>query len=333
MNKLAYLIHLAKRPDYKKVFKLAKTISKESGKAYPAIVSDMFYCAARYKVAFNHYREFDYYLLNKRQRRTYLSIATANEIVRRYNDKEGCLKFDDKGLVNSLYSEFIKREWLDLRKSSLDEFAAFAEKHGRFIVKPISGFGGKGIEVVDASAAESCEKLYEHLLANDQALAEELIEQHPDVSRLYSGSVNSFRMFTFYADGRGHHLQTVLKLGNNGSVVDNFSSGGMYTFVDREGRIRFPAIDGENRVFEKHPVSGVELTGYELPYVNEAIEMVEKAACVLPEVRYVGWDVAIGVDGPEIIEGNEYPGIYEPKGRFVNGADGILTEYRKYMDI
>ena len=28
----------------------------------------------------------------------------------------------------------------------------------------------------------------------------------------------------------------------------------------------------------------------------------------MPQVKYVGWDVFIGPDGPGIIEGNDYPG-------------------------
>ena len=35
--------------------------------------------------------------------------------------------------------------------------------------------------------------------------------------------------------------------------------------------------------------------------------MALKAALEVPEVRYVGWDIAITKDGPVIMEGNEYP--------------------------
>ena len=36
--------------------------------------------------------------------------------------------------------------------------------------------------------------------------------------------------------------------------------------------------------------------------------MCKKAALEVPEVRYVGWDVAFSNKGPVIVEGNEYPG-------------------------
>ena len=28
----------------------------------------------------------------------------------------------------------------------------------------------------------------------------------------------------------------------------------------------------------------------------------------IPQVRYIGWDVAFSVNGPLLVEGNEYPG-------------------------
>ena len=42
---------------------------------------------------------------------------------------------------------------------------------------------------------------------------------------------------------------------------------------------------------------------------DECKELVTEAAKVVPEVRYVAWDVAISRDyGPLLIEGNDYPG-------------------------
>ena len=35
--------------------------------------------------------------------------------------------------------------------------------------------------------------------------------------------------------------------------------------------------------------------------------MVKEAALKIPELRYIGWDIAITDNGPVLIEGNEYP--------------------------
>ena len=36
--------------------------------------------------------------------------------------------------------------------------------------------------------------------------------------------------------------------------------------------------------------------------------MVEKAARMIPQVGYVGWDVAFTPNGPCLVEGNNFPG-------------------------
>ena len=36
--------------------------------------------------------------------------------------------------------------------------------------------------------------------------------------------------------------------------------------------------------------------------------MCQEAALKLPQVRYIGWDIAFTDNGPVMVEGNEYPG-------------------------
>ena len=44
------------------------------------------------------------------------------------------------------------------------------------------------------------------------------------------------------------------------------------------------------------------------PMIEEAKALACQAALEIPEVGHVGWDMAIGPDGPAIIEGNDFPG-------------------------
>ena len=74
------------------------------------------------------------------------------------------------------------------------------------------------------------------------------------MSKIYDKSVNTLRMFTFVKDGKAYFLQAILKFGN-GSVCDNFSSGGMYTFTDDNGVVIAPAIDQADNYFDEHPLS------------------------------------------------------------------------------
>ena len=44
---------------------------------------------------------------------------------------------------------------------------------------------------------------------------------------------------------------------------------------------------------------------------QEACDFVCKAAKQIPEIQYIGWDVAITKEGPAIIEGNSFPGVFQ----------------------
>ena len=106
----------------------------------------------------------------------------------------------------------------------------------------------------------------------------------------------------------------------------------MYTFVNEEGEIIVPAIDQEDNIFEVHPITNKKIVGYKIPYFKEACDLVCEAAKEIKEVKYIGWDVAIGEKGPMIIEGNSFPGVFQIKPSFKRGM-GLIPTYIKYMDI
>ncbi|HOD02066.1 MAG TPA: sugar-transfer associated ATP-grasp domain-containing protein, partial [Clostridiales bacterium] len=85
--------------------------------------------------------------------------------------------------------------------------------------------------------------------------------------------------------------------------------GGICCPIDRETEtIAGCAHTSSLITYDCHPDTGVTLMGYKLPYVKEAVELALKAALVVDDMRFIGWDVFIGEDGPGIVEGNDYPG-------------------------
>jgi hypothetical protein len=91
--------------------------------------------------------------------------------------------------------------------------------------------------------------------------------------------------------------------------IANASASGIVSPVSFEtGILEKPAADFYGNVYEQHPITGINLIGLQIPYWNEVLTMLEGAAAEIPQVGYVGWDVAITPDGPIIIEGNTTPG-------------------------
>lgn len=324
--RIKYLVKRVFNLNYGNMFKIAKKISKKTNKKSITIVFDMIKCGIKYQAGYYDYQEFEFYLLNANQRKTYLTRGKNDAIVKKYNKKDYWYKFDDKAIFNKNFKEFVKRKHIDLRNCSKLEFEDFMTGIEYIIAKPINGDGGKGIEIFESFEPD----LYHRLITNKQYLVEEVIKQHEKLNELYNKSVNTLRIFTFLKDGVPYVLQSILKIGNGG-VIDNFSSGGMYTFLDENGKVIVPAIDQQDNIYETHPISNKKIIGFEVPMFQEAIEMVKEAAKVVPEIAYVGWDVAITDKGPVVIEGNCYPGVFQIKPSFSNDKIGILPKYESIM--
>lgn len=331
MKRIIYLFKRIIHLDYKNMFKIAKSISKKTGKNGFLLLLDIVYCGFRYQAGYYDYQEFEFYNLNKQERKTYLTRGKNNEIVRLFNQKPFFYKFENKIEFNKIFNNYLNRDWLYLNDNK-EQFVKFFKFHKIIIAKPVDATGGTGVEKFIYKNDFEAEKLYMKLVENKQLLVEECIKQHDSMNSLYKNSVNTLRMFTFIKNGTPYFLQAILKIGNGG-VVDNFSSGGMYTYLDETGTVFVEAIDRDDNIFYEHPISKVKIVGFKVPMFEKAVNLVKECAKVVPEISYVGWDVAISKDGPVIVEGNCFPGVYQVKPSLSNKKEGLIPKYKEIMNI
>ena len=85
MKKGEFLIKSFKKTTISNLISIVKKVKKQSKKKF--ILFDILYCSIKYQAAFYDYLEFEFYLLNKEQRKTYLTNGKNNEIIDLFNDK------------------------------------------------------------------------------------------------------------------------------------------------------------------------------------------------------------------------------------------------------
>ena len=309
--------------------RIINKLNKKTKKSKISLFLDIAWCAIKYGAGPYDYQEFEFYNLNSKERKTYLTRAKNVKIVRNYNLKSSWYKFDDKVEFNKIFNKYIKRDWLYLNKDNYQEFENFCKNKKDFIAKPLDGSGGVGIELIEVK--KNNKETFDYLIKNNKLLVEEKIIQNKKVAALNETSVNTLRIITFYDGKEAHIINSVFKIGNGG-ITDNFSSGSMYTFVEG-GKIIVPAIDREDFVYEIHPKSKIKLVGYEIPNYDKAIELVKECAKIVPEVKFVGWDVALLEDGASIIEGNCFPGVYQIKPSFEHKKEGLIPIIERAANI
>ena len=72
----------------------------------------------------------------------------------------------------------------------------------------------------------------------------------------------------------------------------------------KPGVVFTTAINMENERFIFHPVTGTQIVGFQIPNWDKVLEMVKEMAARVPQVRTIGWDVAVTQDGCCAVEGN-----------------------------
>jgi hypothetical protein len=332
MHRLGYYLHRLLRLDGANMWRLAGLIAAESRMSRLHVVADMVQCSVRYYAGYHDYHEWDWHLLRGAERRTYLTRPQAHELTLLLNDPRSAPDFVDKARFNRRFAAFIGREWLDLRAAGPDDLARFLARHGEAVVKTADGMGGAGIRIVTAAEASDPAHAHAALRAEGLVLVEERLRQHEDLQRVAPESVNTIRLITYLDGDRVTVLAHVLKLGN-GEPVDNFGRAGMQTTLDPDGHAPWGAFDKAGNRYLVHPTSGEPIPGTVVPCWDEVLDLVDRAARVVPSVPYVGWDVAVTPDGPVLIEGNYDSGVFQMKPSMSDVRTGLREEYLRAIGI
>lgn len=162
-------------------------------------------------------------------------------------------------------------------------------------------------------------------------IIQERIVQHPQLNKLCSSAVNTIRLLTLITpDEEIIAIRAGLRIGREGSNVDNCAKGGIFVGIDmntgklmKNGIIKPPY----GTMILQHPDSKIVFEGFEIPYFMEAVKKAKELHSKLYRVHSVGWDIAITQDGPMFIEGNS---LWEISG--TQAAVGGLKFIEKYFD-
>jgi len=326
-RRIKYFFWRASNVDWANLSRIAGRLSRTTWKPRWLIGLDMIWSAAVHETGFTDYQDWDFHLLKHRERVTYMTHPKSNHIAQLVNQKPFRHHFADKSEFVKLFAKYVGRETLDVRTATDDDLRAFVERHGSVMVKVLDKDGGQGIERREAADITDYTAFRASLLASRQFLVEQVIPQHPEMAALNPSSVNSLRIVSYFDGSEVHILARVLKMGN-GDVIDNFAHGGMYTMLDEDGVALHAAFDVSGDAYETHPISGIRIPGFRVPLYPQVLDLVDEIARIVPQIPYVGWDIAISPDRPVVIEGNYNTGVFQAKPSLTGTKTGLLPLYR-----
>ena len=182
-----------------------------------------------------------------------------------------------------------------------------------------SGGRGELTWVSEVGKTYSADELEAHLCARSREedrpfVLQPRLRNHARIDRLANGSLSTIRLMTVRPQGgRAQPLLGALRLATGDSIADNFDLGGLGAPVDlvtgELGPAAFKRGEYPLEEVERHPDTGVLLTGEVLPFWEDCVSMCVCAHdAVLASIPVIGWDVAILEVGPVLIEANHMPG-------------------------
>jgi len=273
---------------------------------------DFLMCYVMYGTDEEDYKALEFYKKSASEKKTFITARKNyhNLSVKHATDADK-LVILSKYEFNKRFSSFIKRDWISTREHTPEEIEEFIKKHGQVMVKTEYGNSGLGVHKLSAKDAAGIKNLLIDInKKNNHYVIEEVISQHEEMAYFNDSCVNTCRIETITdKSGKAHFVNTVVISGGKGSHISNTHSGGVMIHVDLESGITdSKGRNPEGKQYLFHPGTGVLLLGHKLPYWQEATSLALKLAEELPTARYIGWDIALTENGPEVIEGNLYAG-------------------------
>lgn len=135
--------------------------------------------------------------------------------------------------------------------------------------------------------------------------------QHEELNKLNPSSVNTIRTLSLLRNEGVKIYSSVLRMGVDGSKVDNAASGGRTCGILENGCLKAIAHNKYGDSFLEHPNSHIRFDGYNIPHFEKVLEIIPKLHTQVPLFRLISWDFSINEYGePVLIEANfRYGGV------------------------
>ncbi len=210
------------------------------------------------------------------------------------------------------------------------------------VIKPtIDSSSGRDVNILDMQSAinvktgETAEQIIDKYRTN--FIVQEKILPNEELKTIYPNAINTMRVITYLLNGDVYTCPISLRMGGNGSEVDNIHAGGMSIAVGDDGVLadcayRLGYGDKSDKYYE-HPDTKVKFGGYRLSFVNSVVEAAKKLHVYTNGVGLISWDFTVN-DKNEIIvieanykgQSSWFPQMLSGKSLFGDNTSKILRD-------
>lgn len=307
IKRVLYLGYYIKQLDRAKFSLFLNYTAKLTGKSKAFLITDVLTSVFRYDISLLEYFQFGFFEKDDGARKKWAGTGYMYEYQKIMNPPSKRDILNDKTLFYKNYKDFFKHHVYTLDELKSD--SVNPEKlweHPTIVLKETEGKCGLGTAFV-RSADYDTQSLIAYMSDKGFDLAETFVQQHPELNRLSPSGVNTVRIFTQLNARDEVEILGCRQRISVDSPVDNLAAGNLAAPIDETtGLINDSAVysDITKPPEEKHPVTGVPINGFQVPYWPECLSLAKRAALRHPQNRSIGWDIVVTPNGPGLIEGN-----------------------------
>lgn len=239
------------------------------------------------------------------------------QIQPRLFDMRVCIAYDDKNLYDQLFPNVYRPRtilkchnghYFDSTHTVIAKTQAFAicENLDEAIIKPTyQSAGGEGVckfSVKDGVVQGTSKKIESFLgRYGKNYIIQEVIHQHESLKKLNPSSVNTIRVLTYFREDQVIVLYAVMRIGEQGSVVDNTSHGGYNCKIHDGGYLDRYAYSFNPVHRSEKSQSGVVFEGYQIPSYSRVIDEARRCHTWVAQIPLIGWDFTVDESGNVIL--------------------------------
>lgn len=205
-------------------------------------------------------------------------------------------------LIRKIHGQYLDPDFTPISKAQAVDKLCENLDPGVVVKISRASSGGKGVRFLGVGSTK--DDISAALDVDPDVAVQLVMQQHPEMAKMNASSVNTIRIICIILDGESIPLSAVVRIGNSGSRVDNFSSGGVGCGVRPDGHLNDCGYTQRGERYDVHPNGFVFSEGF-VPNFDKALEAVKRCHMHVPMFGVASWDIAIDTDGePVLIEYN-----------------------------
>jgi hypothetical protein len=124
-------------------------------------------------------------------------------------------------------------------------------------------------------------------------IIQKAVQQHPTMALLNNSSLNTFRVMSYLKAGTVVILSMVVRMGREGAITDNSTTGGLSCGVNNDGTLNHTGYKNKTGKRFTTTDGGVPFRDIRFPFISKVYDVVQKAHKKLPYFKLISWDLAI----------------------------------------